>query len=307
MMRDQSPRVSIGMPVYNGERFLRETLDSVLAQSFTDFELIISDNASTDDTAEISHEYARRDRRIRYFRNETNVGSSRNHKRVFALSSGEYFKWWDADDLCAPDYLQKCVTVLDEQPGVVLCYPKSLIIDENSQIVRPHEDNLDIRSYSVVERFKVALFRTNLCNPMYGLIRRDVLRKTSVMGNFPGADEILLVELTLYGQLWEVPERLYFRRVHAQASSSKRSLQDQQEFHDPQTRGKIFLRLWTHYFHHLVSILRSPLQSMEKARLLGIVARTAIWNRQQLLTELGAGFSRKIRVACRGGTRTASR
>ena len=92
------PRISIGMPVYNGEQFLAGALDSVLTQDFEDFELIISDNASEDGTQKICLDYAARDRRIRYYRNEMNIGGSRNHSRVFELSAAEYFKWAHYDD-----------------------------------------------------------------------------------------------------------------------------------------------------------------------------------------------------------------
>ena len=94
------PRVSIGLPVYNGQEFLEETLHSILNQTFNDFELIICDNASTDRTAEICRSFAKRDRRIRYYRNEINLGAAKNFNGVFFLARGEYLKWSDNDDLC---------------------------------------------------------------------------------------------------------------------------------------------------------------------------------------------------------------
>ena len=113
------PRVSIGIPVYNGGRFIKEAIDSILAQTFEDFELILSDNASTDETEEICKEYATLDRRIRYYRNEENLGAAKNYNRVFELSNGEYFKWASHDDLCAPEYLERCIAALcPPPPGV---------------------------------------------------------------------------------------------------------------------------------------------------------------------------------------------
>src|SRR5512141_2931759 len=120
-----SPRISIGLPVYNGEKYLELTIKSILAQSFTDFELIIADNASTDRTQEICQIYAARDRRIRYLRNEQNLGAAPNHNRVFQLSSGEYFKWSGYDDLIKPDFLAKCIDILDRNPSVAICMPKT--------------------------------------------------------------------------------------------------------------------------------------------------------------------------------------
>src|SRR5260370_10566620 len=133
-MSSDSPRVSIGVPVYNGENFLRETLDSLLAQTFEDFELIISDNGSTDNTPHICREYALRDNRVSYHRCDINRGFSWNNNHVFQLAQGEYFKWADHDDLCAPEYLERCITVLDARPDVVLCDVIPSNIDETGAI-----------------------------------------------------------------------------------------------------------------------------------------------------------------------------
>ena len=101
-MATDGPRVSIGLPVYNGDNYLAETLDSILAQTFTDFELIISDNGSTDRTEAICRRYAAQDHRVRYVRNPSNLGAARNYKRAFELARGEYFKWNGHDDPLAP-------------------------------------------------------------------------------------------------------------------------------------------------------------------------------------------------------------
>src|SRR3972149_8539793 len=93
-----NPRVSVGLPVFNGEQFLRQALDSVLAQTYPGFELIISDNASTDRTQDICEAYATRDKRIQYYRQSKNVGGGRNYNFVFEVSNGEYFKWLAHDD-----------------------------------------------------------------------------------------------------------------------------------------------------------------------------------------------------------------
>ena len=206
----QHPCVSIDMPLYNAEKFLEETLDSLLAQTFDDFEIIISDNASTDRTAFICHSYMSKDSRIRYVRNETNLGAAFNYNRTFELSSGKYFKWAASDDLCAPDYLAKCVSVLEAHPETVLCYPRTTIINENGKPIRQYHDGLDLRSPNVSERFSWAVQRILECNAVFGLIRSDVLRKTPKIGNYTASDRVLLVELTLHGQFYELPEYLFF-------------------------------------------------------------------------------------------------
>src|SRR5262249_36899823 len=152
-MNNHKPRVSIGMPVYHGEPFLKEALDSILAQTYSDFELIISDNASTDRTQEICTAYAAKDKRIQYSRNDKNLGAAKNYNRVFELSSGEYFKWAAHDDICAPDFLVRCITVLDQDPSVVLCYPREIGIDEQGKFLGNRPYKLDTSLTKPSERF----------------------------------------------------------------------------------------------------------------------------------------------------------
>ena len=156
------PRVSVGMPVYNGQRYVKAALDSVLAQTFRDFELFISDNASTDATEEICREYAARDPRIRYSRNDENIGSARNGNRTIQLATGEYFKSAHHDDLCAPEFLARCIEVLEQHPAAVLCYPQSRVIDEHGNLMSDPEDGLDLRAPDPVESFPPAVPRWKL-------------------------------------------------------------------------------------------------------------------------------------------------
>src|SRR5690348_2515296 len=124
-----APRLSVGLPVYNGERYLAETLDSLIEQTFEDFELIISDNASTDGTAGICRRYEKLDSRIRYFRQPRNIGGAPNHNFVARQARGELFKWVSADDLYARDLLERCVDALNDLPHVVLAHPWTATID----------------------------------------------------------------------------------------------------------------------------------------------------------------------------------
>ena len=146
-MTSNQPRLSIGLPVYNGEKFLKEAIDSLLAQTFEDFELIISDNASTDKTEEICRAYAEKDQRIRYYRNDKNIGCARNFDRVFKLSSGEYFKWAAYDDLHAPDFIEKCVEVLDQDPTIILCHSQTYFIDEEGSFLQNYD--IKLKAYAL--------------------------------------------------------------------------------------------------------------------------------------------------------------
>ena len=278
------PRVSIGVPVYNGKRYFRETLDSLLAQTFGDFELIICDNASTDGTADIARAYATRDRRVRYVRNDENIGYARNYRRAFALSSGEYFRWAPADDLSGRESLTRCVEVLDREPSVVLTYPKTTLIDDEGGVIREYEDRLHLQSPRPSERFARLLERLGLCNAQYGLIRAAVLRRIPPLGVYLGSDNVLLAELTLYGTFWEIPERLFFRRMHRAASSSMNEA-ERRVFYDPNDRRRITMEAWRRLWELARAVGRAPLDAAERARLARCLLRQARWSRHTLAQE----------------------
>jgi glycosyltransferase involved in cell wall biosynthesis len=217
------PRVSIGMPVFNGEKYLEEALDSILAQTYRDFELIISDNASTDRTQQICRQYAAKDSRIRYYRNERNLGCPRNFNRVFELSSGELFKWAAYDDVHAPEFLQKCVSVLNKDPSVVLCHSKTGCIDEYGHFLGnyDHRTLWRIGSWKPHERFGDLISIGYPKGIVYGVGRASAFRKTPLLGGYIGADRNLLAEIGLMGRIIEVPEYLFFRRDHPEAYTVK--------------------------------------------------------------------------------------
>src|SRR5215510_10355296 len=125
-MSESQCLLSVGLAVYNGEEFLDEAIRSILAQTLTNFELIISDNASTDRTSEICQKYVRIDPRIRYHRNEANIGGANNENQTFRMARGKYFRWAAHDDVLAPTLLARCVEVLEERPDAVLCYPATV-------------------------------------------------------------------------------------------------------------------------------------------------------------------------------------
>jgi glycosyltransferase involved in cell wall biosynthesis len=216
-------RVSIGLPVSNGEKYLKAALDSFLVQTFPHFEVIISDNASTDRTKEICLAYQAKDSRFRYFRNEKNIGSSRNYNRVFMLSSGEYFKWAANDDVIAPQFLDKCVRVLDQDPSIALCCSKAHCIDENGQLISNKDYemsrmlNINISSRKANVRFGALLSLLYPMSPIFGIIRKSALEKTSLMTDYIGSDRNLLAEIGLAGRIYEIPEYLFFYRIHSQS------------------------------------------------------------------------------------------
>lgn len=289
-MSTNKPRVSIGMPVYNGALFLKEALDSILAQTFKDFELIISDNGSTDRTQEICRAYAANDQRISYYRNEQNLGAGWNQSRVVELSKGEYFKWAHHDDVCDPALLEQCVEVLDRNPSVVLCYSKTIIINEHGQHIEKYFDGFNLRSPKPHERFEQyhKLIRYgHRCHPFHGMIRANTLKTTSLVGSYPSSDLILVGELVLHGEFYEIPEYLFFKRDHPNASvQAHRTFKQRIAWYDPSKKGKLHLTRWKWFLEYLVAIRRVQMSWDEKARCYMQMTKWFIWNWIWLVKDL---------------------
>jgi len=284
-----TPSVSVGLPVYNAERYLRVAIESILNQTFSDWELVISDNASTDGTEGICREYAARDSRIRYDRLQSNIGAANNFRRVFQLARGRYFKWIACDDSCEPTFLERCKAVLDESPDTVLCTALASMIDQDGQLMHRYADPQALPQVRASDRFIVSRDQDGWCIAVYGLIRADVLRQTAVMGNYAGSDVVLLGELSLYGRFTEVPEYLLSRRVHPGAYSHQVNLKKVREFYAPsKKRGTVLVfRQWRHLYEFSRAVVRAPLVAGEKSRLFGYILRMAWWRRIQLVAEIG--------------------
>lgn len=265
-MTTSTPRVTIGLPVYNGRNYLAQTMESLLAQTYTDFEIVISDNASTDETEAICREFAARDDRVRYFRNEENIGASANYNRAFELGRGIYFKWAAHDDLLAPTYLERCVEVLDQNPDVVLAYTQAKAIDDKGEIVKVYPGKHHFNSPDPRERFYEFVLDPHPVVAVFGLMRRDVLGRTRLIGKYAGSDRPLLSELSLLGKFHEVPEHLFFYRFHEEQSwGGKKSAQAQQAWYDPRRAGKVSFPQWRLLREHVRSIERSPVGFKERA------------------------------------------
>jgi glycosyltransferase involved in cell wall biosynthesis len=285
-MSSKSPLISIGLPVYNGQRYVASAIESILNQTFNDFELIISDNASTDDTEEICSNYCLNDSRIKYYRNAKNIGSAKNFNRVFELSAGTYFRWHSADDLCDPMLLEKCKRVLDTDKSIVLCSPQTILIDEFGNLIDYLNDNLNIRDEKTKNRLEKLHLRLRLCNAQYGLMRSEIVRKTALEGDYPGSDIVFLSEMCLYGNFEQLYEHLFYRRWHENASSNLKTVQEQQYFWDPDTSGKLFLREWRHIVEHIRIVERASIRFDEKIQVITLILKWIRWNRKTLFREI---------------------
>ena len=287
-MTADNPRVTVGMPVYNGERYVARAIDSILAQTFTDLELVISDNGSTDQTEAICRTFAAKDRRIRLTRSEQNLGAAWNHNRVFALARGHYFKWNSYDDVLAPTFLEKCVAVLDGDRSVVVAYPQIIDIDENDSYITTKCSPAKSNKPEPHERFGQLISMGYTCEEIYGLMRTDVLRKTPLIGGYSDSDRVLLAEIGLYGPFREVPEPLLLHRIHPENSVGVNpGRHARTAWFDPAAKNRIVFPYWRQLGEYLRSIARTPLPFGEKVRTYATMGRWMADNHRRLRSDLG--------------------
>ena len=289
-----NPSLSIGLPVYNAEQYLPSALDSLLTQTYRDFELIISDNGSTDATESICRRYAEADSRIRYVREDENHGAIWNFNRVFELAQGRYFKWAASDDLCAPTFLEKCVDVLDRDPDIAWVHPLTLHIDGRGEVIPPaedpqvpdgesghgflHREKMPIRwsraDLHPHERFAAVLLGSTWCSDHFGVFRTEVLRQTRVILPYYGAEKIATGEVSLRGRFHEIPEVLFFQRLHPDNSVAMTCAKQQQRW--VSTASSSLIASSTRLLllrGHLVAALRAPVSLRERIRCLSMIAR----------------------------------
>lgn len=279
-------RLSVGVPVYNGAAFLRKTLESILSQSFGEFELIISDNASTDGTEAIGREFAAIDPRVRYHRNDTNLGLAKNYNLVFTLARGRYFKWASADDICLPGYLERCVGVLDRDPSVVLVYPKTRFVDAEGRLLDIDDPGWNLMSDLPEERLRFVVSSAHWVNSILGVIRSEALARTLLLPTYPGGDYRVLGELSLLGKFCEVSEPLYQRRIHPSASSQhQREARVIAEYWKGKG-GSVPMPQWNRSFDHFRTLMTSDLGGSAKLSVSVSILRSMYWRREGLWREI---------------------
>jgi glycosyltransferase involved in cell wall biosynthesis len=277
------PKVSVGLAVFNGERYLEEAVRSILSQSWEDFELILSDNASTDQTQAICRRFAEQDPRIRYYRNPTNIGGANNENRTFELSRGQYFRWAAHDDVCAPDLLAKCVSVLDGNPEIVICYSQVVEIDEHGTRGRVISRN-NASSARPHERFATIASSKDFCEETYGLIRSEILRRTRLQQNYTASDRTLLCELSLYGPFHEIQEPLFFKRFHAKNVYT--DWRARMVWFDSALEGKIMFPFWMQLGDYFETIRRADVPASVKRRCRLYMGRWILEHAKNLVKDL---------------------
>jgi glycosyltransferase involved in cell wall biosynthesis len=214
----KSVRVSVGLPVYNGEDYVVQAIESILKQTFVDFEFIISDNCSTDRTEDICQAFARSDPRIRYYRQPGNRGATANENFLVAEARGEYFIWINHDDIYDSTLIERAARVLDARPEVVVAYGRMITIDSAGVPLQQVEIGAGLSSAAPHRRFARCVLRENCVHSALGLFRTSALRQTLMSQPYYGSDHPMMAEVALVGELYEIPACLFFRRVHPKSS-----------------------------------------------------------------------------------------
>ena len=282
------PSVSICVPVYNGENYLRQAIDSILDQTHKDFELIISDNASTDRTSEICREALARDRRVRYFRAPVNGGLAWNFNHAFHLARGNYLVWLGHDDLMGKEYLARCVDALNGDSAAVLSYTNSNYIDHKGEVIKKVEPDNPGSFKNASRRFRAVLYDW-MCDPICGVMKTQVLRQTRLFGVYADNDRVLLAEMALRGRFRLVPEYLFSRRQHAgQSTLLYRNLRDRTVFYDTSKKGRLLFPVALEVIGLFSAIHRAKLTLGERADASRFLLRWLWYHR-------GANFRDEVR------------
>jgi glycosyltransferase involved in cell wall biosynthesis len=270
--------------VFNASRYLAECLAALVDQTYCNTRILISDNASADDTLEICERYAARDPRITVIRSDTNRGAGWNHRRVLELAEGKYFHWQGADDLIAPNFVAACVAALEKNPDAVLAYPLTTIIDDEGAVVRKTFDRLPLEAPDPRVRFEALLSPWSITHsPFYGLMRVSATSALPPYGAFLASDRTFLAELALRGVFVQVEEYLMFRRYHAKhvAQTDK----SEREHADPESAHRFVSREFRVLREHIGAAWRAPASPMTKLRYFASVGEWVIAQRVAFLRE----------------------
>ncbi|MGB3533058.1 MAG: glycosyltransferase [Microcoleaceae cyanobacterium] len=284
-----SPKLVIGVPVYNGENYLREALESIVNQTFTDFKVIISDNASTDSTPEICREFVARDNRFTYYRQPENIGGAPNFNFAFQPGDAPYFKWAAHDDVMLPDFLRQCIECLDNNPSLSMVHSRSTTIDHLGNSVGSYDKELRLNGKRASDRFWRILWVVHYTE-VFGVMRSDMIAKTQMHPSVVGSDRHFMTEMVLQGDVGYVEEYLFLRRHHPESfcnalNSNKARLQ----WFDPKAKASVFLASPRKFQEYIASIFRIEMPWTERLACLRMLVE---WTgRRAIESGLGLGDS----------------
>jgi glycosyltransferase involved in cell wall biosynthesis len=292
-------KVIVGLPVYNGQRFIAAAIESHLSQSFTDFTLVISDNGSTDATPQICADYARRDARVQYLRSDQNRGILWNHRRVMEAIAGprQYFRWAGADDVLEPGLLAAMVAVLDARPEVEAVVPGTKNIDDEGRIIGSMARALDLQSRDVFERARGVLLANYQHVIAYGLLRAATLRAMRTQPDYIGWDPVFIWELALRGQLVELASHSLLRRFHAGSISRVKTAKEMRKWVEPNSKAGMSFPHWTWAYERLRALLAAPLSMRQRLQIAALLARATLWERSSLARDVTQAVRRTLRLS----------
>jgi glycosyltransferase involved in cell wall biosynthesis len=285
-----APRVSVGLPVFNGENFIADAIASVLGQTLTDIELVIQDNASTDRTAEICRDFAARDPRVRYFRNPANLGLAPNYNLAFQNSRGRYFKWLAHDDYLEPEYLEATARVLDARPEAVMCNTVVRYIRGDRSTIGYYDSGLShADAASPAARFAAMVLPSHSCVDFFGLLRREAMQDSLLHGSYHSADRAFLAQMALRGRLVQLPQPLSVMREHGDRYTRRKGTPAEiLQWHDASVRSQIALPTWRLYADYLNMVHHERLSIGARLRCYGVLAEwwARNWNSARAVVDL---------------------
>jgi glycosyltransferase involved in cell wall biosynthesis len=269
---DDRPLVSIGVPVYNGEDTIREALDSILRQTYEKLEIVICDNASTDGTGAICREYAAKDRRIKYYLNETNIGPLPNHNRALELSTGEFFAVAADDDLRPPTAIADLLEGFRRRPEALLVHGGVLWDVLGRDELMEVQNRIDLLSRSALKRVAALVSGLRSNEMSYGLFRREPLIRSKVFyGTHYGNELVMLLRLCFLGPAERIESPMIVYRTRGIPESPMGSL-------SPLTARNLLLRrrpprmkCWITLRMGCYTLATCPGKSLDE-RALGVVA-----------------------------------
>lgn len=290
------PKVVIGLPVYNGQRFVAQAIESHLSQSYGDFVLVISDNGSTDSTPQICRDYASRDPRVRYLRSDQNRGILWNHRRVMEgiTSPNQYFRWAAGDDIMEPGLLQAMVDVLDRRADVEAIVPDTKNIDMEGNIVGTMDRKLDLQSADPCERARDILWGGYQMVIAFGLFRTSTLQCLRTRPDYLGWDFVFVWELALRGLMVQPRGPVLLRRYHPGAMSHVKTKKEMKKWVEPNFKGVLNFPHWTWSYERLRCLMRSPISTRDKWRIVRLLARDVRWQRARLSRDVTQAARRAL-------------
>lgn len=290
----KKPKVSIGLPVFNSEKYLSKTIKSILNQSYGNIELIISDNASTDSTPMICADFKKKDNRVKYYRNHRNFGVVENQNKVASLATSKYFKWTSSSDFIGHEFIQNCVKVLEADHEVILCSTSTIFIDENDNIIRKVKEDYNLTDDEPYERY-LKLFNASRLNNMYnGVLRNEILKKVHPEKKYLGADNVLMFELVLYGKFIQLPDHLFYRRMTTGTSGFSLSEEDLVNFLDPLLQKPLLFQKIKFLLGELNAFSSVNVDSKTKKRLFVHLLRQIYWSKSTIVREMLQGIKHYV-------------